>query len=55
MNFMMLREDYEKLIDYCTMQNRVCVPEALYNGSKEIYRQVKELFDKVHDFGVGVL
>ena len=50
MDFVMLREDYEKMIDYYAKQNRVCMPEALRNDNREIYRQVRELFDKVNDY-----
>lgn len=50
MDFVMLREDYEKLVFYYAAKNRVCMPEALLNDNEEIYRQAKELFGRVQDY-----
>lgn len=49
-DFIMLREDYEKMIVYFTRKKRVCIPDALLYDHKRVIEEAKELLQKTGDF-----
>lgn len=49
-DFMMLREDYEKLIAHYTEKNRVCVSDALLYDHKQVFEEAEWLLKKENDF-----
>lgn len=49
-DFMMPREDYEKMIAYYTQKNRACVSEALLYDHKRVFEEAEQLLRKENDF-----
>ncbi len=49
-DFMMLREDYEKLIVHYTEKNRVCVSDALLYDHKQVFEEAEQMLKNENDF-----